>query len=305
MMIMQPELIQSFDARLSEKPEISIVYEQIVGTQFAPRAHSGFEMVYVEEGEGWYWLGSQKIKAVSGDLFLLAPDEIYDISGLRGCRCWLITFEPDALAQVGSGLGNSPLRLADRLTMLTFVCPHRGEHSPVQVPVADRLRWHDRLRRMEQELRHRPVGFGDAVRALLVLTLIDAARLASPQTQEHLGHLHPLLRTTLNFIATNYKNRISLSHVAKHVNRSPAYLTDFVRRETGRTVLGWIVNFRMVEARRLLLTTEYSVQQTAEAVGYLDTSHFNRQFRKLHGAPPQFWRQSQRQGQPSPHHRLP
>lgn len=68
------------------------------------------------------------------------------------------------------------------------------------------------------------------------------------------------------------------------------YLTDLVRRETGRTVLNWILERRMAEARCLLLETARSVNQIAEAVGYLDTGYFIRLFRRSNGKTPQAWR---------------
>ncbi|MEH2038688.1 AraC family transcriptional regulator [Nostoc sp.] len=104
----------------------------------------------------------------------------------------------------------------------------------------------------------------------------------------------PLLNHVFRFIETNYHNSISLREVAEAVNRSPAYLTDLVRRETGKTVLCWIVERRMLEARRLLLETDQSVEQIAEAVGYLDRRHFGRQFLRLHNTTPQTWRRSHR-----------
>lgn len=100
----------------------------------------------------------------------------------------------------------------------------------------------------------------------------------------------PLLNHVFRFIDINYQQSISLREVAEAVGRSPAYLTDLVRRETGKTVLSWIIERRMAEARRLLVETNQSVERIAEAVGYFDRRHFSRQFLRLHNAAPQAWR---------------
>ena len=102
----------------------------------------------------------------------------------------------------------------------------------------------------------------------------------------------PLLNHVFRFIETNYQDSISLREVAGAVGRSPAYLTDLVRRETGKTVLNWIMERRMAEARRLLVETDQSVEQITEAVGYFDRRHFSRQFLRLHKATPQLWRRT-------------
>jgi AraC-like DNA-binding protein len=104
----------------------------------------------------------------------------------------------------------------------------------------------------------------------------------------------PLLNRVFHFIEAHYQHSISLREVAEAVDRSPAYLTDLVRRETGKTVLSWIIERRMTEACRLLLETDQSVEQIAEAVGYLDRRHFSRQFLRSHKMTPQAWRRTRK-----------
>ena len=100
----------------------------------------------------------------------------------------------------------------------------------------------------------------------------------------------PILSKTFSFIEENYRNQISLREVAEEVGRSPAYLTDLIRRKTGKTVLTWITERRMAEARKLLLETNQSVEQITEAVGYLDRRHFSRLFLRFHKTTPHAWR---------------
>lgn len=119
---------------------------------------------------------------------------------------------------------------------------------------------------------------------------IDTAGLAV--FEKFLLQSQSLMSSVFHFIETHYQHSISLREVAEAVGRSPAYLTDLVRRETGKTVLSWIVERRMAEARRLLLETNQSVEQIAEAVGYFDRRHFSRQFLRLHNAAPQAWRRA-------------
>ena len=95
------------------------------------------------------------------------------------------------------------------------------------------------------------------------------------------------------FIEANYNRGITLCDVAKAVGYSPAYLTNKVKRETGRTVNRWIIERRMAQALLLLNTTNQSVEQIATAVGYQNTCYFFRQFRQHKGTTPQVWRERQ------------
>lgn len=105
---------------------------------------------------------------------------------------------------------------------------------------------------------------------------------------------NPKLSKVFDYIEANYHQPITLSNVAQAVLYSPAYLTDLVRRQTGKTVNHWIVERRMAEARRLLLETNQAANEIASLVGYQNEVHFFRQFRQYHGTTPQVWRNLQR-----------
>ena len=101
------------------------------------------------------------------------------------------------------------------------------------------------------------------------------------------------------FIETNYHQPITLSDVAQAVGYSPAYLTDLMRRQSGKTVHQWIVERRMTAACSLLLETNRSVEEIATAVGYSYTGCFFRQFRLSFGMAPKAWRKTQLERQSS------
>lgn len=104
----------------------------------------------------------------------------------------------------------------------------------------------------------------------------------------------PPLSEVFRFIQTNYHRPIALGDVARAVGYSPAYLTNLTRRQTGRTVQRWIIEYRMVAARSLLLETNQGVEQIAAKVGYNNAVHFFRQFRQIHETTPQTWRSTHR-----------
>lgn len=119
----------------------------------------------------------------------------------------------------------------------------------------------------------------------------ETVKLANP---ESIFPACPQVSEVFDFIEANHHQPISLNDVAKAVGYSPAYLTDFVKRQTGQTVQRWIIKRRMAAACSLLLNTNQSVNQIAEAVGYNDKNYFFYQFRQHYGMTPQTWRNKQR-----------
>ncbi|MEA5419132.1 response regulator [Spirulina sp. CCNP1310] len=103
---------------------------------------------------------------------------------------------------------------------------------------------------------------------------------------------HPTLSPVFHFIEAHYDQPIKLTDVAQAVGYSPAYLTNLVQTQTGRTVKRWIIERRMAQARHLLTTTNQTVNAIAQQVGYHDVSYFVRQFRQCHHNSPQLWRKT-------------
>ena len=102
------------------------------------------------------------------------------------------------------------------------------------------------------------------------------------------------LKQVYDFIQAHYHESISLRDVAKHLGFSPAYLTALVKNQTGEPINRWIIKRRVTAARSLLLETEKSVEQIAEAIGYQSINHFFRQFRQYYGTSPKAWRKENR-----------
>jgi AraC-like DNA-binding protein len=101
---------------------------------------------------------------------------------------------------------------------------------------------------------------------------------------------HPQLKKIFTFIEDNYHQSIGLNEIANTFNYTPSYLTSLVRRLTGQSLYQWIVQRRMFQARFLLRSTDWTICQIAEAIGYVDTGHFIKHFRQLHQKPPKTWR---------------
>lgn len=71
------------------------------------------------------------------------------------------------------------------------------------------------------------------------------------------------------------------SHYAERLNISSAYLNECVKKITGMTVGEWIHNEIALQAKRLLVYTNFSVKEIAQQLGYEDCAYFTRLFTKV------------------------
>jgi len=250
-----------------------------------PHAHAFFSLMYVNDGRGTMVSGSETVDVGDGSLTLIPPRAIHDATRLRAVDRWAMGFTPDLFGPEGAGwIFPRPSRPEWIALMHRSVAPP----PPIVVPACDRPGWRDTLARIERELRERPRGFRDVVRACLRILLIEAARLLSaPGDPEPVS---PLLEEVFDVIESGFAAGLSLADVARAVGRSPAHLTTLVRRETGLTVQQWIIERRMAEARQRLCGSDENVTVVAERAGYADPALFIRQFKRAHGLTPRAWR---------------
>ena len=59
------------------------------------------------------------------------------------------------------------------------------------------------------------------------------------------------------------------------------YINTIMKQYTGKTLNQYIINYRVHISKNLLLTTNYSISQIAEMVGFNYTSHYLSAFKKI------------------------
>jgi len=256
-----------------------------------PHAHDFLVLTYFERDGGSLRLGDREWQIEAGDVYLIAPGEIADPSGLEEAEGWSIFFPPEVL---GSGAPGAFLSWRAHPLLFPFVRGAAGGAQRLKMPPAERPSFSEHLSALDLELRHRQDGYREAVLAYLTLLLVGVGRLAADVVGDLRLKDEPLLAEVFGFIEDRYHEPISLRDVARAVSLSRGHLTTVLRRKTGRTVQEWIAERRMAEARRLLVETDLSVEEVGRRVGYGESGYFVRSFRRAHGATPLGWRRAGR-----------
>lgn len=260
-------------------------------------AHAFYELILVTGGRGVHRVGADTFDASAGTLFLIAPQLVHDGRGLGSATGWVVLFEADAAqAPEPHGLA-SPGGRSSSLLFDAFrdAAALRPEALLLDGDTLGRVV--DSVERMALELQARPFGYGLAVRSLMQLMLLEVARHA-----RRVGVIPPrvdgVTRSTLIAkvfadIDSHFSQRSELRDAGRRLGLSAGHLTTTVKRETGRTYGEWLIERRMMEARRLLCATDKPVADIAAEVGYAEVASFQRRFRQHHGKTPAHWRAAQ------------
>lgn len=89
-----------------------------------------------------------------------------------------------------------------------------------------------------------------------------------------------------DYIFKNFKETISLSHVASLVNMNPAAFCRFFKAKTNRTLLDFIKEVRIGFAAKLLIEGTCNVSEACYSSGHNNLSNFNKHFKEIKGQSP-------------------
>lgn len=88
------------------------------------------------------------------------------------------------------------------------------------------------------------------------------------------------------YVEEHYREEISLKEAAEIVCLNPKYLGELFCRETGLHFSEYLIRYRLDLAKELLKDVRFRVGEVGERVGYTDTKHFSKLFRKYVGVTP-------------------
>ena len=101
-----------------------------------------------------------------------------------------------------------------------------------------------------------------------------------------------LSRALAAYVAEHHAAPISRDEISAALKVSPNYLSRVFRRDTGMTPWQYLNQYRVVQAQKLLLSSELSVTEVAQHVGFNDPAYFVRVFHKETGKAPLQYRKS-------------
>jgi AraC-like DNA-binding protein len=261
-----------------------------VAARSGTHAHDFPLMAFSESSSGPLSSDSPSFSLEAGDLLVVAPGTVmgpFDPTHPGHASGWAVSFTAEVL---GPDVPGSSFAWRTHPLLFPFV---RGQATGVlrrSVNPDDRPEWSRRFEALARELAERRDGYREAAIAHLTLLLVAASRLATDVVDDLRVNQEPLLADVFEVIEWRYAEPLSLQDVARAVSLSPGHLTTTVRRRTGRTVQDWIIDRRMVEARRLLAGSTLTMAEIGRRVGYADAGYFARVFRRVHGVTPTDWR---------------
>jgi len=255
---------------------ISIRYDELSSLYRHWHFHDEYELVFIHKSSGIRYVGDNITPFKPGDLVLLGSrlphiwlndSEYNEDGGDKIAATTVIHFQKRFVHN-----GFMELPSMEQIKNL-FLKSQRGICFPLFKNIEPVL----------QELQ----SAENAQRVILILKLL--LDLAEYSNKEYLAsesyikiqntHKHDRLILVHEYIAKNFRNKISLNELADIAHMTPQAFCNFFKKKTAKTIFTYINDLKIGYSCRLLMSTDLNIAQIANESGFNSTTFFNRKFK--------------------------
>lgn len=259
----------------------------------APHWHYYMELIQVLEGHAEMTAGGERYVLGQGDLLLVGPREVHTVKAPDGVNFshLVLKFHPDVIT------ASSHMTFEARY-IVPFILTTLRHNKVIRFKDIENTDIPSILKDLRQECREKEYGYEIAVytdiaRIFLWMIRFWKNRGVHPSDPYPLGEEDlKNLEKVFDHVDKNFQENLTAGAAARLCKMSPACFSRFFKKQTGKTFKGYVNYIRIIEAQKLLLSTDKNVTRTAMDIGYSNVSYFIRQFRLYCGVSPKKFKQN-------------
>ena len=260
-------------------------------------SHSFLELSYIIGGTIEHNLDGQITTLSPGDYLIVDYGSKHSYKSLDGTNIENIDclFLPELLDPILKG--TKSLRM-----LLEHYLLHFNTQAFLENPA--RIVFHDEtgrileiLTRMEAEFSKKEAGYPELLRCYLIEILILTIR--KLEDAEALATGQDISAFLTAYVAEHYmEEKLTLCDLAERLRYSLPYVSKRFKDDTGVNFVRYLQNYRVTQGCRLLISSDHTVPEVAEMVGYRDVKFFSQLVKRETGLSPSEYRK--RRGIPKP-----
>jgi len=124
----------------------------------------------------------------------------------------------------------------------------------------------------------------------LMGSIIEQGISSQPQIESKTSRRDEIVARFLECVNKHYRTHRELSFYAGELCLSLKYMSHVVHEQTGRHPSQWIKDYVILDAKTMLRSGRYTVQQVADELNFPNQSFFGKYFKEAVGVSPKKWK---------------
>lgn len=252
--------------------------------------HEELEWIYVDTGILSLTVRGKPYVLHPGEFCFINSGELHEIKSVGSSLHHAIVFDANLLDF--ALYDTCEHQFIRPVTSYHLVFPTMIEHLPPSI--AQQILQH--LHKIVQNYHEKPFCFqlNIKIQMLQVLELLyQCNALMEPSSSEKEEENLKKLKKVITYMQQNYAQSLSLQKLAGIAYLSPTYFCHYFRKETGKSPITFLNEYRIEQAAKMLAESDIPVSQIAVQVGFDNFSYFIRKFREYkHVSPKEYRRQT-------------
>ncbi|TLV00926.1 helix-turn-helix domain-containing protein [Dyadobacter luticola] len=248
-----------------------------------PHRHTYYEILFVEEGQGFHEIDFHSYNIQGAGLHFLTPGQVHLLTFSTSFQGYIVAFSEDFYTFYNPV--NQPL------SQLSFFQPARRQPI-ITLSEHEKHYFHNILENMVEDHLNPEIDQSLAGKYLGLLLqkcaflsqknhqIEDSAPLSVPE----------LVGRFQEMVEKNFRTKHEVQQYAQELSVSPDYLSKIIRKYLGKSSQEYILDKLLLEAKRLLVFTNLSSKEIAYHIQLDDPSYFGRIFKKKTGLTPNEYR---------------
>jgi AraC-like DNA-binding protein len=225
------------------------------------------QVIFMTNGSATYNLDGESQRITSPTVLLIAKDRIHSFKPEKYTQGWILLFADEFISTQTSTLFSQFFQLSN--------IPVNQKHFLKKITSIAELIYNCATNKSPNRLlftRHLLAAF------LIALEEMKKQMVMNKQTKP--SKHYELFNTFLNLLDEHFKQENAVGFYAKHLGISNRKLGNICKDMLGKTTSQIIEERRIIEAKRLLLYSEFNAQQVAYELGFEDHSYFTKVFKR-------------------------
>ncbi len=272
---------------LSEKDCFYIVDRSKSAFTYPLHRHKEYELNFVENGAGVVRVVGDSIEKIAEyDLVLIASENLEHVWEQGECQSNSIH---EITIQFSSEIFADSLLMRNQFESIRKMLDRAKQG--LAFPLSAIMNVYSQLSRIAEEQK----GFYQILKILGILYELSLCKESRELSNTSFIQSQPTsdsrrISKVEKYIATNYREDISLAKLAEIAGMTPSAFSRFFKMRAGRTLSDYVTDIRIGAAARLLIDSTNTIQEICFDCGFNNISNFNRYFKRRKGITPREFR---------------